>query len=380
MNILNKIVRDATLENMADTNGVIDVDAFASLYNHISAQIIITGFVYVSENGRAMQPRQAGIVTEEQFQAWKKLVAQVKKNKKASLIMQLAHTGRQTTRQCAVGAGTKKCSYFKTRIKELTLKEIEHIINDFVSAATKASEAGFDGVQIHAAHGYLIHQFLSPDTNTRKDKYNDYPLFLEEILKKIKEKCPKSFKIGIKISHADDKKLTLGQTIQTIKRIEKYIDFIEVSYGTMEYPLNIIRGECHVDTALKVNPLFNKYPRWLLCILKKVYFPWYVRRFIPYQPLYNLKAAEKIKKNTIKEVWLTGGIRSLKDIQTVLQKGIDKVCLCRPFICEPNLVDRIKMNKWQQSLCSNCNLCTIMCDSNTKNALKCYQWSQKHEI
>ena len=216
MNILDKIVRGATLENMANAEGVIDVQALSDLYNRLSAKTIITGFVYVSENGRAMQPRQAGIVTQRQFKAWAELVKRVKANKKVSLIMQLAHTGRQTTRDNAVGASSKKCSYFKTKVKTLTQPEISQIIDDFVSAALKAYKAGFDGIQIHVAHGYLIHQFLSPDTNNRQDKYQDYPLLLEEILQKIKEKCPKSFKVGIKISAADDRKLTLQQTIKTL--------------------------------------------------------------------------------------------------------------------------------------------------------------------
>ena len=86
MNISDKIVRGATLENMADTDGVTDVKALSDLYNRLSAKTIITGFVYVSENGRAMQPRQAGIVTQRQFKAWTELVKRVKANKKVSLI------------------------------------------------------------------------------------------------------------------------------------------------------------------------------------------------------------------------------------------------------------------------------------------------------
>ena len=371
MNILNKIVRGATLENMADVNGVVDAVKLSDLYNNISAPTIITGFVYVSENGRAMQPRQAGIVNQEQFLAWQDLVGRVKQNKKCALIMQLAHTGRQTTRKNAVGASSKKCSYFKTKVKTLTQNQIKQIVDDFACAAVRAYKAGFDGVQIHAAHGYLIHQFLSPDTNNRQDKYKDYPLFLEQILKKVKKNCPKTFKIGIKISYADDKKISLNQTIKTLKRIEKYFDFVEVSYGTMEYPLNIIRGSCPTDTALKVNPLFNKYPKWVLRILKRIYFPFYVKRFIPFEPLYNFQAAKEIKKAISKPVWLTGGIRNLDEIQMVLKSGIDKVCLCRPFICEPDLVNKIKMDQWHKSLCSNCNLCSIMCD--TMNHVKCYR-------
>ena len=169
--ITDRIIRSATIENMADRNVVVDIEKLSELYNNISAHTIITGFTYVSENGRAMQKLQAGMVTQEHQNAWTKLVQKVKKNTPAKkLILQLAHTGRQTTRPNAVGASKKKCSYFRNKVRALTETEIAKIIEDFAKSARMAKDAGFDGVQIHAAHGYLIHQFLSPHTNTREDK------------------------------------------------------------------------------------------------------------------------------------------------------------------------------------------------------------------
>jgi len=358
MNYSDKIIRSATIENMADKNGVPNVKLFSDLYRNLSARTIITGFVYISENGRAMQPLQAGIVNQNQASAWAKIRQSLPDKQ---MIMQIAHVGRQTTRRGAVGASNIKCTYCKTPVRALTLTEIKQIINDFAQAALRAKQAGFDGVQIHAAHGYLIHQFLSPYTNTRKDTYSDKPLLLEQILKEVRKMCPHPFLIWVKLSHADDRGLTLSETLNTIQRIEKICDGIEISYGTMEFPLNIIRGGIPIDLAFKVNPLFNKYPLFIQKLWKRFIFPYYKRRFIPFTLNYNLQAALAIKKQTSLPVFVTGGIRTQKDIDYILSAGIDKVSLCRPFISEPDLLHKLTGN-WK-SKCSNCNFCTIYCDS-----------------
>ena len=370
--ITDRIIRSATIENMADRNGVVDVEKLSELYNNISAHTIITGFTYVSENGRAMQKLQAGMVTQEHQNAWTKLVQKVKKNTPAKkLILQLAHTGRQTTRPNAVGASNKKCSYFRNKVRALTETEIAKIIEDFAKSARMAKDAGFDGVQIHAAHGYLIHQFLSPHTNTREDKYKDGTLFLIEILNAVYLSCGEDFQVWVKISWADDNGLTLNHTIETLKRIESLVDNIEISYGTMEYALNIIRGNCPTNLVFEVNPLFNGYPKFIKSIAKKALKAKYTRVFKPFSKNYNLEAALEIRKHIETPITVVGGIRELKDIEDILNSGINFVSMCRPFICEPDLVDKIETGEWQHSACTNCNLCTIYCDS--ENSIKCYR-------
>ena len=370
--ITDRIIRSATIENMADENGVVDFEKLGNLYNNISARTIITGFTYVSENGRAMQKLQAGMVNDEHKNAWTKLVNKVKTNNPdKKLIIQLAHTGRQTTRKNAVGASNKKCSYFRNNVRALTETEIKTIIDDFAKSAKMAKAAGFDGVQIHAAHGYLIHQFLSPHTNTRKDKYKDGVLFLIEILKSVRLACGEDFPIWVKISWADDKGLTLNHTIEILQRIENLVDNIETSYGTMEYALNIIRGNCPTNLVFEVNPLFNKYPKIIKSLAKKVLESKYLKIFKPFSKNYNLEATLEIKKHIKTPITVVGGIRELKDIENILNSGIDMVSMCRPFICEPDLINKIENGKWQKSACTNCNLCTIYCDS--ENSVKCYR-------
>jgi 2,4-dienoyl-CoA reductase-like NADH-dependent reductase (Old Yellow Enzyme family) len=374
----NRFVRSATYEGAADNKGIVS-SKLADIYCELAKNgtgTIITGFCSICQQGKAMQPAQAGIDRDECIKPWSFITEKVKKaNHQTKIFMQLAHTGRQTlsgvTGCEVVGAGTKRCNYFRQKVKALTNNQIETIITEFANAAMRAQQAGFDGVQIHAAHGYLIHQFLSPDTNQRKDKWSDRNMFLVEVLKAVKHRCGEHFPILIKLSHGDDKALTVDHTIETVKAIETYIDAAEISYGTMELALNIFRGDCPVETILKVNPMFNRIPVFLQWLWKKFYLSSYRKRFKPFAENYNLDAAVKISQNTNIPVMPVGGIRTLSSMIDIIEnKQLAAVSLCRPLICQPDIVKRIAEGNWQKSKCTNCNLCAIYCDTN--HSLRCY--------
>ena len=365
MDIRGQIIRSATLENGADENGVVDVPRMAALYAALSAPICITGFVAVSADGRAMQAHQAGIFTDEQARAWRAFVVAVRARRTGpcALVMQLAHAGLQTTRPGACAPSAERSPYFRTPAREMTADDIRRVSGDFAAAARRALEAGFDGVQIHAAHGYLIHQFLSPRTNRRRDRYADGALFLEEVVAAVRAACPPPFAVGLKVSGADDDGLTPTRLAEALKRVDGAVDFVEVSYGTMAQAMNIFRGGCPVDDILAVNPLYNRYPKFLRGLWKRFAAQSQLRRFKPFTPCYNLAAALEIKKAIRAPVILVGGIRSGADIRHVFSTGLDAVALCRPFICEPDFAARLRRDPSARSACTNCNRCAVFCDS-----------------
>ncbi|MFC1586901.1 NADH:flavin oxidoreductase [Planctomycetota bacterium] len=378
----NRFIRSATYEGWGDSNGYPRLE-LSDLYIELALGgigTLVTGFVYPSQAGRAMQSGQCGIDTDDKILSWRQITAKVREtNPQIKLFMQLAHAGRQTLQVITgfpvVGASSRKCSYFKQRVKILDEKYILQIIDEFAAAAFRAKEAAFDGVQIHAAHGYLIHQFLSPWTNTRKDCWANGTLFLEKVICAIRGKCGQDFPILVKLSAVDDNTpgLRLENAITTVKCLEKMdIDAVEISYGTMEYALNIIRGAVPVDLVLKVNPMFNRMPKILLKIWKALFLKRYLKRFIPFSENYNVEAAAKIKKETLLPVIPVGGIRTLASMVDCLNaQGLDAVSLCRPLIREPDIPLQIEQGTFEKSKCSNCNLCTVNCDS--QRTLRCYK-------
>jgi len=382
MVIRNRIFRSATYEGMGDPCGFPRAE-LAHIYADLArggVGAIITGFVYISQAGRAMHPGQCGIDADEKAEAWKNIVRQVKKDvPDISLFMQLAHTGRQTRREATglpvAGVSARKCTYFRQNVVVLSDGEIKSVIKEFGKAAYRAKQAGFDGVQIHAAHGYLAHQFLSPWTNTRSDSWADRALFLEETIRAVKGLCGHDYPVLIKLSAADDNSpgIRVADTISTVKRIEKQgVDAVEISYGTMEYALNIIRGDCPIDLVLEVNPLFNSIPTVLRRAWKLLHARSYVARFMPFEENYNVAAAAKIGAETSLPVIAVGGIRTRKAmIDCVSKHGLAGITLCRPLICEPDLPVKLRDGVSERSECTNCNFCTIYCDS--RRSVRCYR-------
>lgn len=377
----HRIIRAATFENAADQCGN-PTERHAELYSALAlgnVGTIITGFTYVSPEGRAMHPFQAGMDRDQVIDPWQEVIARVKAaDPEVKIIAQIAHTGRQTvsvrTGRPVVGAGPVRCSYFLSPVRTLREDEIPRRVRDFVAAAVRAERAGFDGIQVHAAHGYLIHQFLSPHTNRRQDCYGHDPfLFLRQILEGIREKT--DIPILLKLSAAEDRPngMQLPLAEEWLRKIESLgvVAAVEISYGTMEIALNIIRGGQPLDAVLAHNPLFTRWGFLFAVAFRHLLFSWYRKRFLPYRDMYNLNHAIRLRRAVKMPLLVTGGIRSGEQVAEILTThGIDGVTLCRPFICEPDLVKRLRENPRYRSRCSSCNLCTVLCDS--PRSLQCY--------
>ncbi|MBN2685007.1 MAG: NADH:flavin oxidoreductase, partial [Pontiellaceae bacterium] len=370
----NRIVRSATYEGLGMPDGTPRPE-LADLYRRLAeggSGTLITGFVFISQAGRAMQPNQCGIDSDAKAAAWRTIIEPIKRDfPKTTFIMQLAHTGRQTrssiTGQPALGVSDQACSYFRQRVHVLSDNEIETIIDEFAAAAKRAQNAGFDGVQLHAAHGYLIHQFLSPWTNNRSDRWGEPTAFLDATIRAVKSVCGDTYPVLLKLSAADDNDpgIRLEHTIETVRRIAPLgIDAVEISYGTMEHALNIMRGDCPIDLAMEINPLFTRIPRPMRALWKRFRAPAYTHHFIPFSPAYNLKAAAQLKKQTDVPVFSIGGFRDASTMRAAVAEGeTDAISLCRPLIIDPAWPRKIEQGDSARSSCTNCNRCTIYCDA-----------------
>jgi 2,4-dienoyl-CoA reductase-like NADH-dependent reductase (Old Yellow Enzyme family) len=238
------------------------------------------------------------------------------KSTASKVIMQLSHAGRQIPKSLSpepvapspVGVEIPGGRGFFNTPRALTEPEIEDVIHRFVNAAKWAVEAGFDGVQIHGAHGYLVSQFLSPLTNRRKDQWGgsleNRARFLFRLVDGIKSVLKPDSILAIKLNSADFQQGGFDEQDAewVIKKLNGMgIDLLELSGGNYESPAMI-------DSKANSREAF----------------------FIDF--------AEKAKRIATMPIMVTGGFKSRSGIRSALESGaVDAVGLAKPFIIEPEL-------------------------------------------
>lgn len=378
--VKNRIIRSATHDGLADENGAPN-DKLISKYENLAKNeigCIITGYAAVSRNGVSPYPAMMKIYDDGVINKYKELTDAVHKYN-TPVILQIAHCGRQTSSKAIgmqkVAPSSVLHTFYPDKAKELADNEINEIINDFINAAVRAEKAGFDGVQLHGGHGYLLHDFLSPYGNRRKDSWGgsleNRCRIVELIIKGIKEKT--NLPVWIKLSAEDNRKggMNIESSVEICKRLEKAgCDAIEVSCGTVEDGMSTMRSELlPMDAVFKYREPCASFPK----LLNKIALP-AVNLINPLikQPAplenFNVKNAGVIKKNVSIPIIVVGGIHKTADMENILKEGnADFVSMCRPFICEPDLAKKMK-NGQTEAKCIMCNYCGLVIE---KEATRC---------
>ncbi|MCP3899557.1 MAG: NADH:flavin oxidoreductase, partial [Desulfobacteraceae bacterium] len=228
----NKIIRSATHEGMADEKGF-PQNKLIQLYTHLAkggAGAIITGYTGVQQDGKGAMLNMLMIDNDDVIPAFKELTDAVHQHG-TPIILQIAHSGRQT-RSKITGFETRGPSarrdnfYSEDSPRELTEKEIHTIIDNFASGAQRAKIAGFDGVQLHIAHGFLLSDFLSSYSNNRSDQWggsieNKYRI-VKMIFRKIKEEIG-DYPVLVKMNAFDGRKngMNISEAVKIAKMLEQ---------------------------------------------------------------------------------------------------------------------------------------------------------------
>ncbi len=335
LELKNRFVRSATWDGMAGNKGEVTPEQL-HLYQTLAGggtALITSGYTFVSPEGR-QHHGQAGLDQDRLLEPLAEL-AKVVHQHRSRLFIQLVHCGGQANPRVS-GLPAKAPSainhpLFAQQPTELTLVEIKNLIHRFALAAGRAKEAGCDGVQLHAAHGYLISQFLSPAINKRQDDFGGSPInrfrFLRECFLHAREQVGGDFPLTIKINGQDylENGLILDETVEICQRLEEMgLDAIEVSGGS--------------KASSPKQPVIRKIDQ-------------------PEKEAYFLDEALAIRRAVGIPVITVGGIRSPKTIRTIINRGIPLVALCRPLIMEPELINRWHEGDASPSCCTSCNGC-----------------------
>lgn len=377
----NRIIRSATHDGLADKNGA-PTEKLIKKYEYLAKNdvgCIITGYAGVSENGMSPYPAMLKIHKDELIASYKPLTKAVHKYN-TPIIMQLAHCGRQTSSKVI---GKKKQApmamrhlFYPDKAERLNDNGIYDIIYDFIHAAERAEKAGFDGVQLHAGHGYLLHDFLSPHGNRREDKWGGSTenrcRIVELIIKGIKEKT--ELPVWIKLSAEDNRRggMNVDEAVKICKILEKAgCDCIEVSCGTVEDGMNTMRSKLMPMEAVfeyrEPCASFPKHFKSFSLAAANLINP-LIKQPSPLEN-FNIYNASVIKAAVSVPIIAVGGIHRLADMEAIIETGkADFVSMCRPFICEPNLVKKLMDGKQEEAKCLMCNYCGLVIE---KGETKC---------
>ena len=337
LELRNRLVRSATAEQLATEPVGRATPALAALYRDLArggVGLIITGHAYVSPSGKA-HPEMLGVHCDELIPGLKTLADAVHAEGGA-IAIQIQHGGRQSTEDVVPEtiAPSAVPMHSGSTPREMTQAEIVETIDAFGQAARRAELAGIDAVQVHAAHGYLISEFLSPHTNRRTDVWGgDFErrlAFLGAVCEAVRGQVGADYPIFIKLGMMDNidqvpDGLTPEDGARIVARLDDFgLDGVEVS-GAYDGP-----GRFNVQMGVG-----TKIP--------EAYF----------RPL-----ARRAKAATDLPVMLVGGLRSRKVMDDVLASGdADFISLCRPLIREPHLPNRLRAGEATVAACISGGRC-----------------------
>lgn len=277
--------------------------------------LIYTEVCAVQPTGKAIL-NEIGLWEDGQMEGMKKLVDQVHAAG-AKIIVQLHHAGRQTANPYIfnmqpVGVSSIPCPALNVPVHELTTEEVWELIEDFGKAAKRAKECGFDGVEVHGAHGYIVAQFMSQHANKRVDEFGgDFDSrmkFPREVFKKIKEYCGDDYPISFRFSH--DEKVNGGRTLEeslAVARMAEECGVSVISVSIMTYA-----SLPYMSAAAAMPAGFNEF------------------------------ATEQIKKSVNIPVICVGRLNNIHVMEDILKAGrADFVALGRQSIADPELPNKV---------------------------------------
>ena len=359
----NRVIRSAAFENMA--------------YGNRPSQDLYDYHVAVSRGGVGMTTLayasvcQSGLSFDGQLWMREEIVPELKRitdaihaeGAKASI--QLGHCGNMTHRATCgctpVGASTGFNLYSPTFVRGLRKDEIYSLVEDFGKAVNLAREAGFDCVEIHAGHGYLISQFLSPYTNHRKDEFggslDNRMRFMRLVINKVMAEARDDMGVIVKMNMHDGfkKGMQTDECIEVAKELERLgVHALVLSAGFVsKAPMEVMRGAMPLKTLAHYMD-FRKF-WWLkagLAVGGRLMIP-----TVPYSEGYFLEEAKKFRAAVALPLIYVGGLISRAKMEEVLDAGFQGLQMARALVHDTDFVNKLHSGELECSGCKHSNYC-----------------------
>lgn len=254
-------------------------------------------------------------------------------------------------------AGMMKANFLQRKMNE---SDMEQVIGEFVEAAQLAREAGFDAVEIHMGHGYLLNQFISPMSNRRTDEYGGSPenrvRFPARVLSAVREAVGDDLAVLAKINVADgpSRGATVEDAIVTARALQDAGAHMLVLSGgrNVESTWFMFGSNMNREEIIKV---MKQTGDRLSAFMMKVAAA--SERKIDFREMYFREYSQKIRAAVEMPLAYLGGVKSMDNVEAAMGDGFDCVVLARALLRDPDLVEQFRSGGMQHSRCDNCNAC-----------------------
>ena len=330
LTLRNRLMRSATAERLADPNNGAPLPKLAQLYRELAEGgigLIVTGHVYVDRRGKA-HPEMAALDNDALIPRWREIIAPAQAAG-AKVMVQINYGGAScdsTVTPDSLSPSGVPTNESNPNPGVMTDDDVQALILAFGQAARRAVEAGFDGVQIHGAHGYITSQFLTPSTNLRTDRWGGSAekrlTFLRALCTQVRDQVGDDYPVWIKLGVAGEEAHGFALedgVVAAVSSVETGVDSIELSHalGTPSWA-----GD-------STEPPF-------------------------------LKMAEAVRAAVGDDfpLALVNGIRDKSTMESlVTDGGVQLVSLCRPLIVEPDLPNKLQSGISERASCARCSQC-----------------------
>lgn len=375
LTLSGRVFKSATSETRYTSDGYM-TDSVLDFYEPLAragTPLIITGNLFVSWQGHS-SGRQGGIDNDDKIPGLRRLTDMVHGHG-GRIFAQLNHGGRQVVRpqpgdNPVVSASSVQEPVLGTRPQALRRDQIPDVVAAFASAAARAQQAGFDGVQLHAAHGYLLNQFLTPHTNRRQDEYggslDNRMRLLREVLCAVRKRVGPDFPVIAKLNGTDSLSMRRGATDDELMQVavmleSEGIDAIEISRGHYESFPGMCSGTYKHFIRTQIT---DGWGRGYTNTRKKVFWAlgpvldWGNERAAPKGEGYNLPQAARIKAVLRVPVITVGGFSKREFMEQAISSGqTDAVSCARAMIADPYLYQHLYAPEPAGPSCDFCNQC-----------------------